>query len=66
MAAPRASTLTLYLRLLRHARPYWAHVAGLLALSLVAPSLKLLSPVPLKIAVDSVLGRLARPGPDLP
>src|SRR5262249_56782201 len=37
-------------------RPYWPHVAGLLALSALARALKLLSPLPLKLAVDGVLG----------
>jgi ATP-binding cassette, subfamily B, bacterial len=46
----------LFWRLLRQARPYWPHVAGLLALSLLAPALKLLSPIPLKLAVDGVIG----------
>jgi ATP-binding cassette subfamily B protein len=46
----------LYVRLLREARPYWAAIAGLLALQLLATPLKLLMPVPLKIVVDNVLG----------
>jgi len=45
----------LYWRLLRLARPYWPHVAGLLVLSLLAPAIKLLAPLPLKIAVDGVI-----------
>src|SRR5438309_2328346 len=48
--------LALLWRLLRQARPYWPHLAGLLALSALAPALKLLAPVPLKFAVDGVLG----------
>jgi ATP-binding cassette subfamily B protein len=47
---------TLFGRLLRQARPYWPHLAGLLALSALAPALKLLVPVPLKFAVDGVIG----------
>jgi ATP-binding cassette, subfamily B, bacterial len=43
-------------RLLGQARPYWAHLAGLLGLSLLAPGLRLLAPLPLKFAVDGVLG----------
>jgi ATP-binding cassette, subfamily B, bacterial len=46
----------IYLRLLREARPYWRHMAGLLALSLLATPAALLVPLPLKIAVDSVIG----------
>jgi len=47
-------------RLLWLARPYWPHLAGLLALSLLAPAARLMAPLPLTWAVDSVLGdRLA-------
>jgi len=41
---------------LRWARPYWGHIFGIFVLSLLATPLALLAPVPLKIAVDSVLG----------
>jgi ATP-binding cassette subfamily B protein len=61
MTPERHPNLTLTRRLLRQARPCWPHLAGLFALSLLAPSLKLLSPIPLKVAVDSVLG--GRPAP---
>src|SRR5437660_4019635 len=54
---------TLYRRLLRQARPYWPHVAGVFALGLLASPIALLIPVPLKIVLDSVLG--ARPLPPL-
>src|SRR5207237_10382968 len=56
-----ATDLTLYRRLVEEARPYWVHVAGLLALSLLSAPIKLLTPLPLKIAVDSVIG--SRPAP---
>src|SRR6266566_7308697 len=56
MAAAKSSSLTLYRLLLRQARPYWPHVAGIVLLGLLSPPLALLTPVPLKIAVDSVLG----------
>jgi ATP-binding cassette subfamily B protein len=52
----RHSNPALFRRLLRQARPYWPHLAVVLALSLLAPSLRLLSPLPLKYAVDSVIG----------
>lgn len=45
-----------YWRALREAKPYWHHVLGLLVLTLLSTPLSLLRPVPLKIAVDSVLG----------
>jgi len=43
-------------RLLAQARPCRVHLAGLLTLSLSAPVLKLLTPLPLKFVVDGVLG----------
>jgi ATP-binding cassette subfamily B protein len=48
--------LTLYRRLLDQARPYWLQIVGVFLLSLLASPLALLTPVPLKVAVDSVLG----------
>src|SRR3954468_10537418 len=51
-----SSDLRIYSRLLREARPYWRHMAALLALSLLATPAALLVPLPLKIAVDSVIG----------
>ena len=38
------------------ARPYWLHIIGLLLMYLIGSPLKLLMPVPLKIAVDHVIG----------
>lgn len=55
--------LALYRRLARQLRPYWLHIAGLFLLSLGSVPLKLLGPVPLKIAVDNVIG--AQPLPDI-
>src|SRR5215207_10288023 len=52
----------LYGRLLGQAKPYWPHLSGLLVLSLLATPLALLTPLPLKIAVDSVLGSDPLPG----
>jgi ATP-binding cassette subfamily B protein len=54
-------TLALYRRLLAEARPYWPHILAYLLLSLLATPLALLAPLPLKIAVDSVIG--SRPPP---
>ncbi len=53
----------LYLRLWDEAQPYRLHIVGLAALSLLAPPLALLGPLPLKIVVDNVLG--GRPLPHL-
>jgi ATP-binding cassette, subfamily B, bacterial len=50
------SSYATYWRLLRFARPYWMHILGIFAVSLVATPLALLTPLPLKIAVDSVIG----------
>jgi ATP-binding cassette subfamily B protein len=52
----------LYRRVLLEARPYWWHIAGLALLNLLATPLALLSPVPLKIAVDSIAGSAPFPG----
>jgi ATP-binding cassette subfamily B protein len=46
--------LTLYRRLLRQARPYLPHIGGLFLLNLLASALVLLTPLPLKLAVDRV------------
>src|SRR2546426_9543373 len=48
--------VVLFRRLLSQARPYWPHVAALFLLSLLSSPLSLLTPLPLKIAVDSVIG----------
>ena len=61
MPTARYSDFTLYRRLLRIARPYWLHIIGLFVLTLLSIPLTLLNPLPLKIAVDSVIG--SRPLP---
>src|SRR5262245_12364255 len=48
--------LNLYGRVLREARPHLAKIAGIFALDLLASPLGLLTPLPLKIAVDSAIG----------
>jgi ATP-binding cassette subfamily B protein len=52
----------IYRRLLTYARPYWLHISVVLLVSLLATPLALLAPVPLKIAVDSVIGSAEPPG----
>jgi ATP-binding cassette subfamily B protein len=52
----------LYRRLLREARPFWREISGLVALGLLASVLTLLTPLPLKIAVDNVIGGKPLPG----
>ena len=49
-------------RLASQARPYWPHLGALMALSLLAVPLSLLTPVPFKLIVDSVLGPHELPG----
>jgi ATP-binding cassette subfamily B protein len=56
MSISRYSDFFLYRRLLRLAKPYWLHILGIFLLTLLATPLTLLTPLPLKIAVDSVLG----------
>jgi ATP-binding cassette subfamily B protein len=46
----------LFRRLLGEARPYWPHLLAVLFLNLLATPLTLLTPIPLKIVVDSVVG----------
>lgn len=50
------SDFQLFARLLRVARPYWLHMSGFLLASLLAAPFALLMPLPIKIAVDCVLG----------
>jgi ATP-binding cassette, subfamily B, bacterial len=57
----RQSDAVLYRRLLLEARPFWTHIAALFALSMLAAPMTLLTPLPLKIVVDSVLGSHALP-----
>ena len=49
-------------RIVAFARPYWLKVAGTFLLSLAAVPLTLLTPLPLKIAVDNVIGSKPLPG----
>ena len=51
----------LYRPLLGVARPYWPHLAGIFTLSLIAAPITLLLALPLKIAVDSVIGNQPLP-----
>lgn len=50
------SDFHLYRCVLRQARPYAWHIAGLLLLGLLSTPLALLTPLPLKIAVDNGIG----------
>ncbi len=57
----RANDHLLWRRLAKFARPKWPHLAGIVVLSVFATPLAILVPLPLKIAVDSVLGKRAVP-----
>src|SRR5260370_13665063 len=48
--------VSLYWRLFQQVKPYWRHLTAIFLLGLLAPPLALLTPLPLKIAVDSVIG----------
>lgn len=63
MSRGRAVDFQLYQRLLRQARRYWPHIGALFLLSLLASPLALITPLPLKLAVDNILGR--QPFPSL-
>lgn len=62
MKSDSASDLSLYGRLLQQALPYRLHIVGLFLLSLLSTPLALLGPLPLKIAVDCVVGSDPLPG----
>ena len=62
IARDRIGDLALYRRIAGELRPYWRGMVGLLLLSFAATPLSLLIPLPLKIAVDSVIG--SQPVPD--
>jgi len=53
----------IYRRLAREARPFSMHITGLLMLSALSSAFTLLTPLPLKIVVDSVIGSKSLPGP---
>jgi len=48
-------------KVFREARPCWPHLAGISLLSLLSTPVMLLAPLPLKIALDNVLGTRALP-----
>src|SRR6267378_3043872 len=52
----------LYRRLLLDARPWWPHLAGLFALSLLATPVALLMPLPVQVVVDHAIGHEPLPG----
>jgi ATP-binding cassette, subfamily B, bacterial len=61
MNEKKYSDYALYRRMFLEARPFWPHIAGSLALRLLSAPLALLTPLPIKIAVDSAIGLLPLP-----
>ena len=57
----RDNGLGVYRRVLAEARPCWRPLLGILLLALLTTPLSLLLPLPLKIAVDSVIGNQPLP-----
>ncbi len=58
----RSSALSVYLRALREVRRFWPHLALILAMGLAWTPIALITPLPLKIIVDNVLGSAPLPG----
>ena len=56
MTRPLGSDFNLYRRLLGELRPYWPLIVSTFLVSLLSIPFVLLAPLPLKIAVDSVIG----------
>ncbi len=54
--------MSLYRRLGGYARPYWMQVSGIFVLQMLGTPLALLTPLPIKIAVDNVAGDHPVPG----
>jgi ATP-binding cassette subfamily B protein len=54
--------LALLKRLLKRVKLYWTHIIGIFLLGLLSTPLALLTPVPLKIAIDNVLSSEPLPG----
>ena len=61
--ASRRPDRALVRRVAAEVRPHWRGVARILLVDLAATPILLLMPVPLKIAVDSVIGSKPMPGP---
>ena len=62
-SAERTRDRALLRRVAGEVRPHWRGVAGIFLVDLAATPILLLMPVPLKIAVDSVIGSKPLPSP---
>ncbi len=60
-AASPYTTRNIFGRLLNHAGRFWPYIGGIFLLDLLATPLSLLKPIPLKIAVDTVVGSAPLP-----
>jgi ATP-binding cassette, subfamily B, bacterial len=56
-----SSPLQIYRRALREARAFWPHLATILFLGLLETPLGLLTPLPMKVVIDSVIGGATPP-----
>lgn len=59
---PHGSDWLILRRMGLQARPYWLHILGIFVLSLLSTPLALLTPLPLKIVIDNVIGSRPLPG----
>jgi ATP-binding cassette subfamily B protein len=57
----KVSALAVYRRAFKEVRPFWPHLGVILILGLAATPIALLTPLPLKIIVDGVLGQQPLP-----
>jgi ATP-binding cassette, subfamily B, bacterial len=62
VSEPAGSNQRMSRRILGQIRPFWRQILVLLVVDLLATPILLLTPVPLKIAVDSVIGNHPLPG----
>src|SRR4051794_9671252 len=62
MSERKVSDVSLLRRLFLQAKPFWPNVGVILLLGLLSTPLALLTPIPLKIAVDSFTGHHSLPG----
>jgi ATP-binding cassette, subfamily B, bacterial len=60
--ANKISDIIIFRRLLGLSRPFWGHIAVIFLVSLLSTPLALLTPLPLKIVIDSVIGSHPLPG----
>ena len=58
----RKSGTAILRRMALQARPYWPNILGIFLLSLLSTPLTLLTPLPLKIVIDNVIGSRPLPG----